>query len=500
MAPGETVAPAAAPAPGEDQSPAEAPSSPPPPTTTAADPPSSDTPPSAQNPDTGADQTSGTPPSKGPETKEANHAPSGADTTEVSHTKDATHVSTISDVSPAQSSTNDTDTPSDAATPLAAPAPAAALDGNHDHVTDEATEMVGTQEQEGYSKNDEGKHDEAADRSSNPEEAKEKYPLPVPGAYESARKARSDAASRSKREEMLAPSAEAESEVVHKNAIISRLLDEADARSASIERSQQEVAELKTMNYRLQSELEAVKTQSIERERYINRIAQESTASENIDLRELQRRHRMLGAAYRQDRRKLEMMQQQISQMSASLGTQSQLQTAYSNLRDAHTRQALALQDQQEAAKIGREKASAAEAKTAKYRNTAHQQEQIILKLESMLKASIESSKQQKARIQEGDKEREKLKADLAAVRKELEENQAAAAELPPAGFPNDEQIRLQLRAERAERRAEAVEQEMTDLARESAQEIASLKLKLSEREAKLLSGDNRPPLTPQNY
>ncbi len=297
---------------------------------------------------------------------------------------------------------------------------------------------------------------------------------------------------------MLAPTAA--SDLAHKNGIISRLLDEADARAASIERGQREVAELRTMNQRLQAELENVKTQAIERQRYVDRIAQDSVASENIDQRELQRRHRMLGAAYRQDRRKMEMLQQQMTQMTASLGTQSQLQTAYANLREAHTRQARALQDQQEEVRLAREKAAAAATRVTKYRDTAHKQEKIIIELESRLKASMQSTKEAKAATQGVERERDTIDAKLTEVSAEVATLKQAAAELPADGFPSDEQVRLQLRAERAERRADAVENEMTELARESAKELAALKLRLSEKDAKLLShSPSRQPLADAN-
>ena len=45
------------------------------------------------------------------------------------------------------------------------------------------------------------------------------------------------------------------------------------------------------------------------------------------------------------------------------------------------------------------------------------------------------------------------------------------------------------LRCERAERRAAAVEEEMTEMARQSAREIAGLKVKLAEKDAQLMGG-----------
>ena len=50
-----------------------------------------------------------------------------------------------------------------------------------------------------------------------------------------------------------------------------------------------------------------------------------------------------------------------------------------------------------------------------------------------------------------------------------------------------EEQVKLLMRAERGERRAAAVEEEMTEMARRSAREIANLKLRLAEKEAQLM-------------
>jgi hypothetical protein len=108
----------------------------------------------------------------------------------------------------------------------------------------------------------------------------------------------------------------------------------------------------------------------------------------------------------------------------------------------------------------------------------------------------MQSTKEAKAATQGVERERDTIDAKLTEVSAEVATLKEAAAELPANGFPSDEQVRLQLRAERAERRADAVENEMTELARESAKELAALKLRLSEKDAKLLShSPSRQPL-----
>ena len=57
-----------------------------------------------------------------------------------------------------------------------------------------------------------------------------------------------------------------------------------------------------------------------------------------------------------------------------------------------------------------------------------------------------------------------------------------------PQNF-GEEQVKLLLRCERAERRAAAVEEEMVEMARQNAREIATLKVRLAEKDAQLLGG-----------
>ena len=49
--------------------------------------------------------------------------------------------------------------------------------------------------------------------------------------------------------------------------------------------------------------------------------------------------------------------------------------------------------------------------------------------------------------------------------------------------------MKLLIRAERSERRSAAVEEEMMEMARTHAREVAALKLQLAEKEAQLMGG-----------
>ena len=53
----------------------------------------------------------------------------------------------------------------------------------------------------------------------------------------------------------------------------------------------------------------------------MEQLANDATNVENIDLPQLQSRHRMLGAAYRSDRRQMEQLKGEVAQRSAALAT-----------------------------------------------------------------------------------------------------------------------------------------------------------------------------------
>jgi len=257
-------------------------------------------------------------------------------------------------------------------------------------------------------------------------------------------------------------------ELAHKQALIDRLLDDVDKRANAVTRCGQEIMELRALNRHLEQELQAQRQASAERERAMERLAGDAANVANIDLPELQRRHRMLAAAYRSDRRRVEQLQALNSQYATSLATQEQLQSAYATLKEAHKQQAgqmLRLQD--EARKVG------------KYRATLKQQEQIIDRLEQLMARAVSDAKLAKAQAPEIIA----LKGQLAQAQEELGKHRDMPSSV------TEEQVKLLMRAEKSERRAAAVEEEMTEMARRSAREIAALKLKLAEKEAQLMGG-----------
>ena len=117
--------------------------------------------------------------------------------------------------------------------------------------------------------------------------------------------------------------------------------------------------------------------------------------------------------------------------------------------------------------------------KVAKYRHTARQQEQIITRLEQLMQASLKDAKGARAQASE----LQDLRGQLSVAKEELAQNREVPMQV------TEEQVKLLMRAERGERRAAAVEEEMTEMARRSAREIANLKLRLAEKEAQLMGG-----------
>ena len=152
-------------------------------------------------------------------------------------------------------------------------------------------------------------------------------------------------------------------ELAHQQALVERLLDDVQQRTAAVAKAGEELMALRGVNKRLESDLTALRAHVDERERYMEQLAAETTNVENIDMPQLQSRHRMLGAAYRKDRRDKEQLVAQVAQLTAALGTQEQLAGSYARLKEAHREQGQQMQRLQEEAK-----------KVAKYRQTAKQQ------------------------------------------------------------------------------------------------------------------------------
>lgn len=312
-----------------------------------------------------------------------------------------------------------------------------------------------------------------------------------------------------------------EREVVQLQELVSQLKDEAGAKTHKLANEEQEVMLLRGINQRLEAELGKVRAHVEESARHMEQLASDATNVENIDLPQLQSRHRMLGAAYRADRRQMEQLKSELSQRTAALGTQEQLAKSYAQLKSAHRSQGEQMQRLQEEAR-----------KVDKYRQTCKQQDSIIQRLEGLLAAALRDSKKLKAL----EPQHEALKKQMAGAVQELEHQKSenarieaeakenvkklkeameggAIEEAPKKGdddeegepmmrvgaFASEDGVKLRMRAEKAERRAAALEDEMQEMARQNGKEVAKLKMRLAEAQASathgnLLLGEVTPP------
>ena len=242
-------------------------------------------------------------------------------------------------------------------------------------------------------------------------------------------------------------------------------------RLADAARSREELMEQRQLNQVLHAELQTLRQTMEARERVVEQISSDAAHvdTSNIDLPELQRRHRMLGAAYRSDRRRMDQLGHQVAFAGGARHAGAAALAAYAQLKEAHRSQSLQMQRlQEEASKVGR------------YRHTAKQQELVIQKLETMMQSALRDAKKAKG----FEPQLESLKGQLKVAESELQKQRDTV--LPAV---TEEQVKLLMRAERAERRASAIEEEMTEAARQNAREIANLKLKLAEKEAQLMGG-----------
>ena len=289
-------------------------------------------------------------------------------------------------------------------------------------------------------------------------------------------------------------------ELLHQQQLVQQLMDDVAQKTAAAARTGEEVMELRGVNKQLEAELQALRLHVDERERAMEQLAGDATNVENIDMPQLQSRHRMLGAAYRADRRRMEQLTAQVSQLSAALGTQEKLSSSYAELKEAHRGQAVQLQRLQDESK-----------RLHKYKTTCKQQEAIIQKLESLMAAALKDAKRLKtvepqltaqtrraeelatelARAEADAHEREReLTMQLQDAQKKLdgrgaEEDELGLGSVGAGGAARAEELaKLLMRAEKSERRAAALEEEMTEMARNHGKEVAGLKMKVAEAEA----------------
>ncbi|KAL1525783.1 hypothetical protein AB1Y20_020625 [Prymnesium parvum] len=292
-------------------------------------------------------------------------------------------------------------------------------------------------------------------------------------------------------------------ELAHKQALVDRLLDDVERRSVAVARCNEELTNLRGSNNHLHRELAALRAHLAERDSAVAQLAADTTNTDNIDSNELRRRHRLLGAAYRTDRRKMEQMLEQQQTMGAALAAHEQLHQAHVELKEAHRQQAVQMQRLQDEVRRAEEARRVAEERSGRYRAATKKQEAIIVRFEALLGQAakkLESKKLEGVKLEEAKRqlepEMEALKSKLQQMEAELQsergkprvEPQHEAHDEAPSAEA-EEQVRLLVRTEKSERRAAALEEEMMEMSRLHAREVASLKLKIAEKDAQLMGG-----------
>jgi len=262
-----------------------------------------------------------------------------------------------------------------------------------------------------------------------------------------------------------APHAQLLIELDQKQALVNRLLSEVDARTSALARVGHELVQLRDAHAVLGADHQRAKAELAEKARVLDRLALDAGQAEHLDPLELARRHRMLGGAYRAEKARSDELSRQFSDLSERVGQARRLESAYVSLQDAHRAQSTELQRAQTEA-----------ASLPKYRQAVKSQEKLIAKLEGLVKPAMRDAKA----FRESDKKNDALRSRL----QELEGMHAEAA-----GIGTEEQVKLVMRTEQAERRATATEAEMAENARKYAREIAALKVRLAEKEAESLGG-----------
>jgi hypothetical protein len=340
-------------------------------------------------------------------------------------------------------------------------------------------------------------------------------------------------------------------ELEQKQALINRLLRDVDGRTSALARVGHDLVSMRDRHALLESEHARTRRELAEKERVLDRFALDSSQVEHIDPAELARRHRMLGGAYRAEKARSDELARQLGVLSERVGQAGRLENAYVSLQDAHRAQgselqrlqaeAVALPKYKQAVKAqerviakleslvkpamrGAREAKGISAEHARLKSRiveleAHHAEATGIGTEEHVKLVMRAEQvrcsrlrlcvsRARARTRPPPLLRSCVPCALArrsaqTARRRCET--ARAARIAPCA-PEAHQANLRARlpprlpprtpsrhCPQAERRAMATEEELADAARKYAREIATLKLKLAEKEAELLGGFGSP-------
>ena len=205
------------------------------------------------------------------------------------------------------------------------------------------------------------------------------------------------------------------------------------------------------------------------------------------DVMEAKERLGQLAARYGQEKRRNAELIHRLKAMHESQASAEQLKGRHLELQEAHAEMSRYLQ------KLEREAG-----RVAKCRATIEMQEGIISRLEGLLEQSVVDQRRLAeaeaiaSRVQDANTV---LQAgpdweELSMLRDEVKDLRAAYSEREQDHKDlQSERIALTLRAEKAEANAIASNNEMLEVSRKAAREIASLRAKLAEKDAQLMGG-----------
>ena len=205
------------------------------------------------------------------------------------------------------------------------------------------------------------------------------------------------------------------------------------------------------------------------------------------DPMEAKERLGQLAAKYAQEKRRNAELVHRLKAMHEQTVAAEQLKSRHLELQDAHAELSRHAQKcEREAARVG------------KCRETIEMQEGIIARLEGLLEQAVVDGR----RLAEAEAEASRLQdandvlkggadwEELEQLRAEVVSLRASQAELDEESRDlQAERVALTLRAEKAEARAIASNNEMLEVSRRCAREIAGLRSKLAEKDAQLMGG-----------
>jgi len=292
-------------------------------------------------------------------------------------------------------------------------------------------------------------------------------------------------------------------ELAQKQELIHRLIRESDDKTESLKITGAEIVDLRRQIKMLQSE-NAILRKRLAQEEQIEVASIVTKEIAKMGIEELRAKIVKLAQAYRDERVRNEQFERSLKGAQKEIAQSRQLQTELEVLRKKHTDGSRRLIDmQQEISKI------------QVYKDTIKKQEKVIAKLEKLMESTLKDT--QKARgamleleqlktenmnLQKHMKEMafgpEGYNSELEKYKQECSRLERLVAELredlsskrPTSGTGNPdwdrEKIELEIKLQKSNARVQALQEEITDVARNFAKERSKLEIAIAEKQAQL--------------